>query len=132
MAASSHSYFQLSRAITSILGLTNLLLGFLILSITRPSPIVAVAMITPAAGAVANGLCIAAFYSSSPVDGGIAAAVVADICWLLLLLPSRRYSKRLKASLTELFFFGLCKSKRLYFCSTNTRFLHAVSCIAKR
>lgn len=61
-------------------------------------------MITPAAGAVANGLCVVAFYSSSKVHGEIAAAAVADICWLLLGLPSRRYSKRLKASLTELFF----------------------------
>lgn len=83
MADNFHGYFELTWAILSTIGLNNFLLGFLILSIIGSCPIAAVPIIVSAAGAVANGLCVVAFYSTYPIHGRIIAAAIADICWLV-------------------------------------------------
>jgi hypothetical protein len=76
-------YFEESWAIISSVGLVNVLFGFLIVGMTALSPITLVPIICSAAAAIANGLCYYAFYADYPVHSRVAAAVFADLLWLV-------------------------------------------------
>jgi hypothetical protein len=74
-------YFESSWSILSSIGLTNVLIGFLVGGITSFSPITFVPIVLSAASAIANGLCFYAFYEQNPKAPTIAASIIADICW---------------------------------------------------
>ena len=80
---SALSYFELSWAILSTIGLVNSLHGLVVLGIVGFCHIVFVPIAVSAAGALANGLCFYAFYSEHVLAGKIAASAVADIAWLV-------------------------------------------------
>ncbi|KAH8886140.1 hypothetical protein GQ53DRAFT_617406, partial [Thozetella sp. PMI_491] len=77
------AYFELSWAILSTIGLTNICFGLIVLGITGFSPISIVPVIVSAAGAIANGLCYYAFYAEYPPINTAVASVFADLAWLI-------------------------------------------------
>ncbi|KLU90843.1 hypothetical protein MAPG_09368 [Magnaporthiopsis poae ATCC 64411] len=77
------TYYELSWAILSTIGLTNVLFGLVIVSITSVSPATLVPILVSAAGAVANGLCYAAYYHTYDPTPAAVAAGLADVMWLL-------------------------------------------------
>lgn len=79
------SYFELSWAVLSSIGLFTMLMGIWAVLITRPSPLSYIPIIVSAAGAVANGLCYYAFYTSHPVLNRAVASAFADLLWLVSL-----------------------------------------------
>lgn len=76
-------YFELGWAILSSIGLVNVLCGLMVRGIIGPSQVILVPIVVSAAGAIANGLCYAAFYTTYPLYGRLAAGVIADIGWLV-------------------------------------------------
>jgi hypothetical protein len=76
-------YFELSWAILSTIGFTNVILGVIVLGITGFSPIAIVPVVVSAAAAIANGLCYYAFYGEYPVLNTAVASVFADLAWLV-------------------------------------------------
>lgn len=83
VGAMAEIYYELSWAILSTIGLLLTLLGVLVICITNLTRLTMVPVVTSAACAVANGLCYCAFYSERPIPQQIAAAVVADVMWMV-------------------------------------------------
>ena len=81
MSNSVPVYFESSWSILSSIGLVNVFIGFLVIGITRLSPITIVPIVVSASAALADGLCYYAFYQNHPKAPTAAAAVVADIFW---------------------------------------------------
>ncbi|KAF9882679.1 hypothetical protein FE257_005653 [Aspergillus nanangensis] len=77
------SYFELSWAILSSIGLFTMLMGIWAVLITRPSPLSYIPIIVSAAGAVANGMCYYAFYTSHAAVNRAVASGFADLLWLV-------------------------------------------------
>lgn len=76
-------YFEQCWAILSTIGISNVFLGLIVISITKFSSIALVPIITSMACAIANGLCFQIFYTdSSPLDGALASGF-ADTFWLV-------------------------------------------------
>lgn len=85
-------YYELSWAILSTIGLLLTLLSLLVISITNSlNRIAMVPVVTSAACALANGLCYCAFYSERPTPQKVAAAIIADIAWLVVFPPSSQW-----------------------------------------
>ncbi|KAK1640808.1 hypothetical protein BDP81DRAFT_457788 [Colletotrichum phormii] len=61
-------YFKQFWAILSTIGISNVFLGFIVISITKFSSIAVVPIITSMACAIANGLCIQIFYTDIQVQ----------------------------------------------------------------
>lgn len=76
-------YFELSWAILSTIGLSNIMFGMIVVGISGFSPISLVPIITSAAGAVANGMCYYAYYADYPVVSTAVASAFADITWMV-------------------------------------------------
>ncbi|KAK1700067.1 hypothetical protein BDP55DRAFT_215621 [Colletotrichum godetiae] len=76
-------YFEQCWAILSTIGISNVFLGFIVISITKFSSIAMVPIITSMACAIANGLCFQIFYTdSSPLNKALASGF-ADTFWLV-------------------------------------------------
>ena len=56
-------YYELSWAILSTIGLSNVLVGFMVVGIAGFSMVALVPLVTSLAAAVANGMCYYAFYA---------------------------------------------------------------------
>lgn len=93
-------YFELSWAILSTMSLGVLFLGLLVRGITGRSIVLIVPLVASAAGALANGLCYVAFYSSYPLYWRLTASAIADISWLVRInyIPN---SLKIKVDLNE-------------------------------
>ena len=76
-------YYELSWAILSTIGLTNVGFGLMVVGIAGFSPIALVPIIVSAAGAIANGLCYYSFYAVNPVTNTAVASGIADLTWLV-------------------------------------------------
>jgi hypothetical protein len=81
--ASAPVYFELSWAILSTIGLTNVIFGIIVAGITTFPPVSAVPIVVSAAGATANGLCYYAFYEHYPNGNRAVASAFADALWLV-------------------------------------------------
>ncbi len=84
------AYFELSWAILSTIGVTNVCFGVIVLGIIGFSPIAIVPVVVSAAGAAANGLCYYAFYADYPTTNTAVASVFADLTWLVSTPPVAR------------------------------------------
>ncbi|KAK9790284.1 hypothetical protein AB5N19_02151 [Seiridium cardinale] len=76
-------YFDPAWAALSTIGVANVLYGFIVMSITRFSPIILVPIVSSVACAVANGLCFYAFYNDNPIVDVAVASGFADMFWLI-------------------------------------------------
>jgi len=76
-------YYELSWAILSTIGLTNMCFGLMVVGIVGFSPIVLVPFIVSAACALANGMCYYAFYADYPIVNAAVASAFADLAWLI-------------------------------------------------
>ncbi|KAL4891406.1 hypothetical protein BDV59DRAFT_209062 [Aspergillus ambiguus] len=77
------SYFELSWAILSSIGLFTMLMGVWAVLITRPSPLSYIPIIVSSACALSNGLCYFAYYTSYPTTNRAVASAFADLLWLV-------------------------------------------------
>ena len=82
-AAGMPQYYELSWAILSTIGLSNVLVGLMVMGIAGFSMVSLVPLIVSVATAVANGMCFYAFYSDYPVTKTAVASAFADIFWLV-------------------------------------------------
>lgn len=76
-------YFELSWSILSSIGIFSLGLSLLVIAATELSPLAAVAPVVSVAGAVANGLCYFAFYTTYNIESRLVASAFADFLWLV-------------------------------------------------
>jgi hypothetical protein len=84
MSSSSNPvYFELSWAILSTIGLTNVFFGVSVAGIVAFPLVALVPIIVSAACALANGLCYFAFYTDFPVVNRAVASSFADFAWLV-------------------------------------------------
>jgi len=77
------AYFELSWAILSTIGITNIFFSIIVIGIAGFTPISLVPIIVSVAGATANGLCYYAFYAHYPEVNTAVASAVADVAWLV-------------------------------------------------
>jgi hypothetical protein len=77
------AYFELSWAILSTIGLSNVFFGITVAGITGFPPIVFIPIVVSAACAVSNGLCYYAYYADYPVPNAAVASAFADITWVI-------------------------------------------------
>ena len=77
------AYFELSWAILSTIGITNLFFSLIVVGICGFKPISLVPIIVSIAGAIANGLCYYAFYAGYPLTNTVVASAFADVAWLV-------------------------------------------------
>lgn len=82
-AAAIPAYFELSWAILSTIGLSNVVVGVMVMGIVGFSTVSLVPVVVSAAGAVANGLCYYAFYADYPTVNTAVASAFADVAWLI-------------------------------------------------
>ncbi|KAI9148969.1 hypothetical protein HJFPF1_11013 [Paramyrothecium foliicola] len=82
-SSSLPAYFELSWAILSTIGISNVFFGVTVAGITGFPPIVLAPIIVSAAGAIANGLCYYAFYAGYPILNSAVASSFADLTWLI-------------------------------------------------
>jgi hypothetical protein len=90
------AYYELSWAILSTIGLTNVCFSLMVVGIAGWSPIALVPIIVSAAGALANGLCYYAFYADYPEVNTAVASAFADVAWLVSEPPFPAYLPRVK------------------------------------
>ncbi|KAL2266726.1 hypothetical protein VTJ83DRAFT_6078 [Remersonia thermophila] len=77
-------FFELSWSILSTIGASNVFFGLVVGCVANFSLIALVPIVTSTACAFANGLCFYAYYLTSlPAANRAAAAVFADIAWLI-------------------------------------------------
>ncbi|OHF02250.1 hypothetical protein CORC01_02530 [Colletotrichum orchidophilum] len=76
-------YFDQCWAILSTIGLSNVFLGFIVISITKFSPVALVPIITSTGCAIANGLDFYIYYTDSPLLDKAIASGFADTFWLV-------------------------------------------------
>ena len=81
------AYFELSWAILSTIGITNLFFSFIVIGLVGFTPISLVPIIVSVAGAIANGLCYYAFYAGYPEINTAVASAFADMAWLVGSFP---------------------------------------------
>lgn len=77
------SYFELSWAILSSIGLFAMMMGVWAVLITRPSPLSYIPIVVSAACALSNGLCYFAYYTSYSTTNRAIASALADLLWLV-------------------------------------------------
>ncbi|KAL5360817.1 hypothetical protein BJX96DRAFT_175651 [Aspergillus floccosus] len=77
------SYFELSWAILSSIGLFAMMMGVWAVLITRPSPLSYIPIVVSAACAMSNGLCYFAYYTSYSTTNRAIASAFADLLWLI-------------------------------------------------
>lgn len=82
-SAAMSPYYELSWAILSTIGLSNVLVGSMVMGIAGFSMVSLVPLVVSVATAIANGMCYYAFYSNNPVTSSAVASAFADICWLV-------------------------------------------------
>lgn len=87
-SAAVPEYFELSWAILSTIGLSNIMFGLIVVGISGFSPISLVPIITSAAGAIANGMCYYAYYADYPIISTAVASGFADITWMVPTAPA--------------------------------------------
>ena len=87
-SAAVPEYFELSWAILSTIGLSNIMFGLIVVGISGYSPISLVPIITSAAGAIANGMCYYAYYAEYPIISTAVASGFADVTWLVRRSPA--------------------------------------------
>ncbi|KAH7317065.1 hypothetical protein B0I35DRAFT_504414 [Stachybotrys elegans] len=83
MSSSTPVYYELSWAILSTIGITNVFFGISVAGIVAFPLVALVPVVVSAACAVANGLCYYAFYTDSPVVNRAVASSFADLAWLI-------------------------------------------------
>lgn len=82
-SAAIPQYYELSWAILSTIGLTNVLVGLMVMGIVGCSRVALVPLVVSVATAVANGMCFYAFYADYPMVNTAVASAFGDVCWLV-------------------------------------------------